>query len=144
MLQMRLQGMTYTMIGKEAGISRQRVQQILSPPSEIRKIIVSKAKGRCQRCGIIVGNAGHVHHNGDEVDTYNDIPNLELLCISCHRKSHSDDPRESPSTSATIIRNMIFIHNCLRCGHEWASKSQKPVRCPSCKTPYWNKERRRK
>ena len=36
---------------------------------------------------------------------------------------------------------MVYVHKCLRCGHEWASKNSHPVRCPKCKTPYWDKER---
>jgi DNA-directed RNA polymerase subunit RPC12/RpoP len=36
---------------------------------------------------------------------------------------------------------MIYIHKCLRCNHEWASKKEKPIRCAKCKTPYWDKER---
>jgi len=39
---------------------------------------------------------------------------------------------------------MIQIFNCLRCGHEWASKQERPVMCPQCKTPYWDRERKKK
>lgn len=29
---------------------------------------------------------------------------------------------------------------CDVCGHEWLSRDDnKPLRCASCKTPYWNK-----
>jgi DNA-directed RNA polymerase subunit RPC12/RpoP len=33
---------------------------------------------------------------------------------------------------------------CLRCGHEWTRRNFKrdPKVCPSCKSPYWNKERK--
>ena len=37
---------------------------------------------------------------------------------------------------------MIYIHKCLRCGHEWPSKQEQPIRCPKCKSPYWNKSRK--
>ena len=33
---------------------------------------------------------------------------------------------------------MIKIYKCLRCGHEWASRRDKPLRCARCKTPYWH------
>ena len=33
---------------------------------------------------------------------------------------------------------MIKVWNCLRCGHEWASKMDKPHICPKCKSPYWH------
>lgn len=38
----------------------------------------------------------------------------------------------------------IHIHHCLRCGHEWPSKLEKPLRCanPRCKSPYWDRPRR--
>jgi DNA-directed RNA polymerase subunit RPC12/RpoP len=32
--------------------------------------------------------------------------------------------------------------NCNRCQHEWYPRMEKlPVRCPECKSPYWNKKR---
>jgi predicted Zn-ribbon and HTH transcriptional regulator len=37
---------------------------------------------------------------------------------------------------------MVYVHKCLRCGWDWASRNSHPVRCPKCKTPYWDKERR--
>jgi predicted Zn-ribbon and HTH transcriptional regulator len=34
---------------------------------------------------------------------------------------------------------------CLRCGHEWVPKREgfAPATCPKCKSPYWNRPRRR-
>lgn len=87
---MRLNGRTYEYIAGKAGVSRQRIQQLLSPPSSIRKYIIKKYNGCCDDCGIFVGKSGHVHHkpaNGEE--DYNDIENLQLLCLSCHRIEHS-------------------------------------------------------
>ena len=39
-----------------------------------------------------------------------------------------------------------YVHNCNRCGHEWVGKLQTPNTCanPKCRTPYWNKLRKRK
>jgi len=35
--------------------------------------------------------------------------------------------------------DMINIYRCLRCGHEWPSRREKPPKvCPKCKSPYWN------
>ena len=32
---------------------------------------------------------------------------------------------------------------CDRCDHEWLSRdNEKPLRCASCKSPYWNTPRR--
>ncbi len=35
---------------------------------------------------------------------------------------------------------------CERCGHKWAprNKREQPAVCPKCKSPYWNKPRKRK
>jgi len=88
MLDLRLQGQTYEAIATQAGISRQRVQQLLSPPRAVRDYVVKKHDGRCKECGLIVGKSGHVHHVGSNGENYNDIDNLQLLCISCHRRKH--------------------------------------------------------
>jgi len=90
MLELLLDGKTYQQIGDQFNVSRQRVQQILSPPKYIRDIVIRRDGERCSLCGIIVGQSGHIHHkdttNGEN---YEDIENLQLLCISCHRKKHS-------------------------------------------------------
>jgi len=40
---------------------------------------------------------------------------------------------------------MIKILKCKRCGHEWASKREnRPIICPKCKSPYWDRKRREK
>ena len=39
-----------------------------------------------------------------------------------------------PSTPAREI-------SCQRCGHEWASRVEKPRRCPSCFSTVWDKPR---
>lgn len=88
MQELKLDGYTYEYIGEKAGVSRQRIQQILSPPKEIRDYITKKYDGRCSECGLIVNKSGHVHHNKGNGENYNDIENLELLCIGCHRKRH--------------------------------------------------------
>jgi len=39
---------------------------------------------------------------------------------------------------------MLRIVKCLRCGHEWPTRLEHPLRCanPKCKSPYWDKPRR--
>ena len=91
-LQFRLLGMTYAAIGKELGVSRQRVQQWLRPPKPIYDIVRAKAQGKCEMCGIFLGyGRGDVHHKtlGREGD-WNDLENLQLLCPSCHFKKEGD------------------------------------------------------
>ncbi len=36
-----------------------------------------------------------------------------------------------------------FIHICLRCTHQWVSKQKHPRVCPKCKSPYWDKEKKK-
>jgi len=37
----------------------------------------------------------------------------------------------------------LHQQHCRRCGKTWwPRRPQKPVRCPGCKSPYWNKPRR--
>jgi len=34
---------------------------------------------------------------------------------------------------------------CERCSHKWVSRNKNmPIVCPRCKSPYWNKKRRKK
>jgi len=34
--------------------------------------------------------------------------------------------------------------NCLRCGHTWNKRlDSEPVLCPKCKSPYWDKPRKK-
>ena len=37
----------------------------------------------------------------------------------------------------SMIAYKIYEHKCLRCGHRWASRRAKPIRCAKCKSPYW-------
>jgi len=92
MKELLLDGFTYAEIGKKSGVSRQRVQQILSPPKNIRDYVFSKFERRCFYCGIYVGTRGHIHHDIDNgLEYYEDKDNLVLLCVSCHRRTHGKD-----------------------------------------------------
>jgi hypothetical protein len=90
MIQMRLDGYTYAQIAKAAGITRQRVQQIIAPPTSVRTYIITKYRGKCSKCGLHVGKSGHIHHISDKtlVENYSDIENLTLLCPGCHLQAH--------------------------------------------------------
>jgi len=145
MLQLRLGGYTYAYIASKAGISRQRVQQILSPPAEIRDMVVGKAGGFCQICGVRVGVSGHVHHTKaaepTELDRYNDPESLILLCCSCHRKEHPMPKQDRGSVSVEEIPMSITerLKRCHRCGHEWLAYVSRPQKCPSCQAKDWDK-----
>lgn len=94
MIEMKLNGDTYSQIAKKLKISRQRVQQITSPPKEVRDYIIQKYNGRCARCDIQVHKTGHIHHVGSIDENYNDIDNLILLCPSCHCKEHKGESQK--------------------------------------------------
>src|SRR5262245_6732079 len=90
LLAWRLEGLSYSEIAKRAGISKQRVYQRLSPPLPVKTLVRERAKAQCEQCGCPCIN-GHVHHrqvkeSGEE--DYNDIPNLQYLCPSCHYAVH--------------------------------------------------------
>jgi rubrerythrin len=43
------------------------------------------------------------------------------------------------------VENSIPAWLCLRCDHLWPKREETPpVKCPSCHSPYWNRERTRK
>lgn len=91
-LELRLAGLSYAEIGRALGISRQRVMQITKPPPLVRSAVVARDGGACQSCGVFLGKSGHVHHTlarGLQAEDYNDLPNLQLLCPTCHRLAHT-------------------------------------------------------
>lgn len=108
MLNLRFEGRPYQFIANKAGISRQRVQQILSPPKAIRDFVIGKFNGLCTECGIYVGKGGHVHHKNSNVDEdYNDIENLVLLCVGCHRRSHRDEEKIQGEVQGKVFRKLV-------------------------------------
>lgn len=44
------------------------------------------------------------------------------------------------------IKITIKGYKCERCGHEWIprNKEEKPIICPKCKSPYWDKPKKSK
>ena len=94
MLEMRLTGLSYAEIGRQCGVSRQRVQQILAPPKELQQRLKVKYGDECCRCGVRLYGAGHVHHKAVAdmtPDSYQDETNLLLVCVSCHTIMHGFD-----------------------------------------------------
>jgi len=91
----RREGQTYAKIAAAAGVSRQRIQQMLSPPPVIQNLIIGRQEGKCKDCGIDSWRGGHIHHiaiDHEDIEDYGDIDNLVLLCPGCHRRRHALPP----------------------------------------------------
>lgn len=76
---LKREGMSYANIGQHMGISRQRAQRLIAPTPLERRELLTRSKGRCERCGK-KGEKLHGHHGN-----YEGAPS-EVLCISCHMK----------------------------------------------------------
>lgn len=136
-LNLKLLGHSYASIGRALGVSRQRAQQLISPPGPIRKRVVEIARGLCEKCSVLVGQSGHVHHKGNgSIEDFNDIDNLQLLCVSCHLKAHGGEPAVTKSVAqppeAQIIDG-LETRSC-HCGHTWIPRVENPMRCPRCQS----------
>jgi predicted Zn-ribbon and HTH transcriptional regulator len=41
-----------------------------------------------------------------------------------------------------VAETKIAGFQCERCGHEWVAKTERrPIICPKCKSPYWDRPR---
>ena len=135
-LRLRRDGLSYTEIAKRLDLSPQRIQQLTSPPTAIRKIVVQRAEGRCQECGLMVAHSGHVHHIIIQHEDYNDLDNLILLCVSCHRKAHAaikPTPSSVWETSTVLRMTNSLTQHCRHCGWGFAPRVPHPKRCPNPK-----------
>jgi predicted nucleic-acid-binding Zn-ribbon protein len=36
-------------------------------------------------------------------------------------------------------KRRFVVLTCLRCGHQWLARVERPVVCAKCKSPNWNK-----
>lgn len=85
-LGMWLTGMTFTDIAKEMGVSRQWVQEMLTPPPALRKATYARAQGKCQVCGMHLGRNAHYH--SEPTGPIEDFSKpLVMLCCACHRQA---------------------------------------------------------
>jgi len=42
-----------------------------------------------------------------------------------------------------LIEEAKLKYQCLRCGNKWTPRTENPKQCPKCKSPYWNKPKKR-
>ena len=142
MLSLRLQGLTYSQIADRALVSRQRVCQILQPPAAVRRWLRVRYNDACASCGILLNGHGHVHHagNGPE-ENFNDLENLILLCIGCHRTLHPG--HHNPSNDLSEAQRLTNVEQraehrrrvpgrCQECGATWESAYPARRLCDRC------------
>jgi len=138
LLEAKISGKSYAEIARDAGVSHQRIQQILSPSPVIRKYILKKYHNRCAKCGVLLLRLGHIHHK-EMIEDFQNIENLELLCNSCHTKTHNPasvlpipcsycgKPFYASDLKARIRKNSSGLFFCSKfCQGKWLGKSHKP------------------
>ena len=108
MITEKANGKSYSEIGKLCGVSRQRIQQSLSPPLLLRERIIKKNNGKCELCGAYVGNHGSMHHKQYVYDL-NAPDNLQYLCNVCHVRLHHP---------------LNGLMTCTYCGKEFYAKDR--------------------
>lgn len=99
---LRKLGLTYEQIGEKFGVSRQRIWQILNNYSNISKLNTNKFYElkrntpcelgiKCFEKNGFIENRYYkleIHHKDKNRDN-NDLANLLVLCIGCHKYIHS-------------------------------------------------------
>ena len=124
---MVLDGNTYAEIARRCGVSRQRVQQIISPPRHIMAKVKERAQGRCEDCGILIHKGAHLHHvNGDKIDPvkFNGIENIKYLCLGCHRKEHRQHDKKCPQCQKIFYGSSTYCSPECRALYRALSRSQ--------------------
>lgn len=99
-IELKVAGYTYAEIGAIMGVSRQRVEQIISPTKEVLLKVRRRTNGLCALCG---NELTTIHHKSS-VQTAADFDspeNMVLLCKSCHK-----------------IADVVRIRYCKTCGKE--------------------------
>lgn len=116
---LRLQGWSYDRIAKHAGVSRQRVQQLICPPASVRNQLAERAGYACEHCHIDLSRHGEVHHasSDDRRVPKADVAQLSYLCLPCHRMRHGYEPGTRPTETTLFgtrlsqdLRNRLAAH----------------------------------
>ncbi len=94
-LELKMRGWSYARIAKKYGLSPQRIQAIISPPRAINQLVIARAHQKCEKCGTELNHSGQIHHRNYIEDDYNDLSQLQYLCIRCHVLAHYESkPKE--------------------------------------------------
>ena len=58
-------------------------------------------------------------------------------CVDCGVLTTRPLNGANPEDNAAVpVKHRL---TCLRCGHQWESVKDHPLRCGKCKSPYWDK-----
>lgn len=79
--EMKASGKTYAQIGKQMGVSRQRIQQLIAFSREEREELMARAGKKCEDCGTPYGKLD-THHT-DYIKNEGIV-----LCVPCHKKAN--------------------------------------------------------
>lgn len=131
-IRMKVAGCTYAQIAGELGLTRQRIQQIVRPPSHVCLTVKRRANGCCEKCSTPT-TVGHIHHKAPS-ESYNAPSNLAYLCLSCHRQEHPKVRQPSENTpTPDIPRGSSVSHQCNDGElYSWITRVASPKACPRC------------
>jgi len=123
-INLKMEGKTYSEIGSSLGVSRQRAQQLCSPPAGQIVLVVMRANGKCEVCREDTAH-GHFHHlsGTTTLEEFNKEPNLQYLCAGCHKKQHKK-PKVVGETRVFTIRLPLRIK---RLYDEQAAYERRPL-----------------
>ncbi len=97
-------------VARELGVSIGRIQQVVNPSSQVRRYIRKKANGKCQNCGLAISYLGQIHDPQGrcaELDGYDEVGDLILLCVYCHRLAHTSDPHQVRQATRQTVKNAV-------------------------------------
>lgn len=98
---LKSQGKSYQDVGEILGVSRQRVQQIVSLTEKERSLLIEKNHNKCSLCGIEKNNL-EVHH----LDYEKNI--VIILCFNCHRFLHREIRKEEMEKRGIMELDVII------------------------------------
>lgn len=65
------------------------------------------------------------------------------VTMTTHASIRTPDVVAGPDRSRSLHKGTLREQHCLRCAHHWWPRSpSRTLRCPRCKSPYWDRPRR--